>query len=117
MNPSPYPAQDLKRRVQHWALKLKVNPRAVRLQAMRNKWGSCTSTGIITLALDLLDQEPPFQDYVIVHELLHLRHATHGKVFKALMNVYVPYWHQYENDHHRRNSALAPWTTGQQHCQ
>lgn len=53
MKSSQYPAQDLKRRVLSWAVKLKVNPRAVRVQDMRRKWGSCSSTGTITLASDL----------------------------------------------------------------
>ncbi|KQH73785.1 M48 metallopeptidase family protein [Xylella fastidiosa subsp. sandyi] len=96
MKSSQYPAQDLKRRVLSWAVKLKVNPRAVRVQDMRRKWGSCSSTGTITLASDLLDQEQRFQDYVIVHELLHLRLATHGRMFKALMSAYVPGWRAME---------------------
>ncbi|MEB1529741.1 M48 metallopeptidase family protein [Xanthomonas sp. WHRI 7945] len=96
MKPSSYPAQDLKRRVMTWAVKLKVNPRGVRLQEMRQKWGSCSSSGTITLAIDLLDRDEQFQDYVIVHELLHLRYSTHGKVFKALMSAYVPRWRQFD---------------------
>lgn len=91
-----YPAQDLRRKAYAWALKLKVNPRVVRVQEMRRKWGSCSSTGIVTLALDLVDQDEPFQDYVIVHELLHLRYASHGRMFKALMSAHVPGWRRWE---------------------
>lgn len=96
MKSSQYPAQDLRRRALAWALKLKVNPRVVRVQEMRRKWGSCSSAGTVTLATDLLDQDKPFQDYVIVHELLHLRYATHGKMFKALMSAHVPGWRTIE---------------------
>lgn len=96
MKPSGYPAQDLKRRAMTWAIKLKVNPRVVRVQDMRKKWGSCSSSGTITLAIDLLDRDECFQDYVIVHELLHLRYSTHGKVFKALMSAHVPDWRQFD---------------------
>jgi predicted metal-dependent hydrolase len=96
MKPPPqsplYPDQDLRRRALAWAVKLKVNPRVLRVQAMRRKWGSCSSAGTVTLARDLVDQETRFQDYVIVHELLHLRLPTHGRVFKALMSAYVPGW-------------------------
>ncbi|MDR1463604.1 MAG: DUF45 domain-containing protein [Azoarcus sp.] len=92
MKSSLYPVQDLHRRALAWALKLKVNPRVVRVQTMRHKWGSCSSAGTVTLASDLLDQNTRFQDYVIVHELLHLRYATHGRVFKALMSIHVPGW-------------------------
>ena len=91
-----YPEQDLRRRAMGWALKLKVNPRVVRVQSMRRKWGSCSSAGTVTLANDLLDQDRRFQDYVIVHELLHLRYATHGRVFKALMSAHVPGWQAME---------------------
>lgn len=96
MKSSQYPVQDLKRRALAWAVKLKVNPRVVRVQEMRRKWGSCSSTGIVTLATDLLDQDEGFQDYVIVHELLHLRYPTHGRMFKVLMSAHVPGWQQFE---------------------
>ncbi|MDR1163392.1 MAG: DUF45 domain-containing protein [Candidatus Accumulibacter sp.] len=96
MKSLPYPDQDLRRRALAWAVKLKVNPRVLRVQTMRRKWGSCSSAGTVTLARDLSDREARFQDYVIVHELLHLRYATHGRVFKALMSAYVPGWRAME---------------------
>lgn len=92
MNTSLYPAQLLRQRVLTWAVKLRVNPRVVRIQQMRRKWGSCSSTGTVTFASDLLNREPRFQDFVIVHELLHLRLPGHGRVFKVLMNMHVPEW-------------------------
>lgn len=64
----------------------------MRVQRMTRKWGSCSTKGIITLAEDLAGQKPAFQDFVITHELLHLRVPNHGKVFKALMSVHVPGW-------------------------
>ena len=59
---------------------------------MTRKWGSCSTSGIITLAIDLADQDSEFQDFVIAHELLHLRVPNHGKLFKALLTVHVPDW-------------------------
>lgn len=61
---------------------------------MPNKWGSCSSAGTITLAEDLVDKDSRFQDFVIVHELLHLKYPTHGRLFKALMSVHIPYWRE-----------------------
>lgn len=92
MKSSLYPAQDLRRRALTWAVKLRVNPRVVRIQEMRRKWGSCSSAGTVTLAADLVNQDQRFQDFVIVHELLHLRYSTHGRMFKALMSAHVPEW-------------------------
>jgi predicted metal-dependent hydrolase len=75
---------------------LRVNPKVIRVQEMRRKWGSCSSAGTVTLASDLVEQEERFQDYVIVHELLHLRFSTHGRMFKALMSAHVPGWRRWE---------------------
>lgn len=75
-----------------WAVKLRVMPRAVRVQRMTRKWGSCSTAGTITLAIDLDDESEGFQDFVIVHELLHLKVPNHGRLFKALMTAHVPKW-------------------------
>lgn len=74
---------------------------------MTRKWGSCSTAGVITLALDLARQDRGFQDYVIVHELLHLKVPNHGKVFKALMSLHLPAWREEANGarHVRRSVA------------
>jgi predicted metal-dependent hydrolase len=92
-----YPVDALKRRTMEWAVKLRVNPRVVRVQTMRRKWGTCSAKGTVTFALDLAEAEPRFRDYVIVHELLHLRVQNHGRLFKALMSAHVPGWRQLVN--------------------
>jgi len=92
MRPYDERRRAIRNRVDFWAQRLSVRPRLVRVQRMNRKWGSCSTTGIITLAIDLADQEPGFQDFVIAHELLHLRVPNHGKLFKALMSVHVPDW-------------------------
>lgn len=92
MKSSLYPIQELRRRALAWALKLRVNPKVIRVQQMRTKWGSCSTKGVVTLASDLVDQDVRFQDFVIAHELIHLRVPSHGRLFKALMSAYVPGW-------------------------
>ena len=62
----------------------------VRIEAMKDKWGCCTSAGEITLAEDLVEMDERFQDYVIVHELLLVRLPTHNQRFKALMTASSP---------------------------
>ncbi len=83
-------------RVEHWAQRLNVRPRLVRVQRMTRKWGSCSTSGIVTLAADLADQDTDFQNFVIAHELLHLRVPNHGKLFKALMTAHLPDWKRYD---------------------
>lgn len=80
---------------------------------MRRKWGSCSTNGVITLARDLASREPGFQDFVIAHELLHLRVPNHGKVFKALMSLHLPNWRKHDVSRFRqRPPAGAVESTG-----
>ncbi len=96
------PRERLRRRVGYWARRLNVEPRIVRVGRMTRKWGSCSTLGTVTLAADLADRDRGFQDFVIVHELLHLRLPNHGKLFKAAMTAYVPGWRRHEIARHDR---------------
>ena len=82
----------IRSQVEYWARRLNVKPRFVRVQRMTRKWGSCSTSGVITLADDLAEQEKGFRDFVIAHELLHLRVPNHGRLFKALLTIYAPDW-------------------------
>lgn len=59
---------------------------------MRRKWASCSTNGHLNFNTELLHKDRKFQDYVIVHELLHLRVPNHGKLFKSLMRVHLGEW-------------------------
>ena len=48
-----------------------------------SNWGSCSSKGNINLNLNLMRVPRPLQDYILLHELTHLRHADHGPAFHA----------------------------------
>ncbi len=87
----------VRKRVEHWACVLSVPMPRVRIRHMTRKWGSCSTSGIITLSDDLTDQDTGFQDFVIAHELLHLRLPNHGKLFKALLAAHVPDWSKYRS--------------------
>ena len=86
----------LRRRVERWAERLNVDTPRVSVRPMTRKWGSCSTSGAITLASDLSRQDTGFQDFVIAHELLHLRVPNHGKLFKALLSAYVPDWRKHD---------------------
>jgi len=80
---------ELKSRVMEWAAKLEVKVRGLYVRPMRNKWASCSTAGTLSLNDELLDMARDLGDYVIVHELLHLRVPNHGKLWKSLMRVYL----------------------------
>ena len=88
--------QVLTRKAMSWATKIRVNPSRIVIAELPKKWGSCAPDGVVTLAQDLVDMPEAFQDYVVVHELLHLRYRSHGKPFIAMMTALVPEWRELE---------------------
>lgn len=88
--------QMLTRKTMTWATKIRVNPSRIVITELPHKWGSCAPDGVVTFARDLVDMPEEFQDYVVVHELLHLRYRSHGKAFTAMMTALVPGWRELE---------------------
>jgi len=84
--------EQLKSEIVRWAAVMKVNPVQIRVQIMKKKWASCSAKGRICFSADLLKESRTFQEYVIIHELLHLQVPNHGKLFKSLLNAYLPGW-------------------------
>ncbi len=84
--------EQFKTEITRWAAAMKVKPTQIRVQRMSKKWASCSARGRVSFSTDLLKEPRAFQDYVIVHELLHLQVPNHGKLFKSLMNAYLPGW-------------------------
>ena len=52
-----------------------------------SNWGSCSSKGNINLNMRLILLPEHLQDYVILHELCHLRHPNHGPAFHSLLDT------------------------------
>lgn len=73
-----------------WAERIRVKPRQIRFQKMERKWASCSSRGTVSFNTELVEQPADFREYVIVHELLHLKVPNHGKLFKSLLRAYIP---------------------------
>lgn len=58
---------------------------SLRLKHNKTNWGSCSSKGNINLNISLMRVPPLLRDYVILHELCHLRHPDHGRGFHLLL--------------------------------
>ena len=97
-------AQDLQALVADWAEQIGVEVARVQVRAMRRKWASCSSQGTLTLSSDLLRLPRDLVEYVICHELVHLRVPEHSKGWQALMGAYLPGWRE-------RERRLAGWVT------
>lgn len=70
---------------------LKVPPE-MRLLAMRRQWGSCSPSGSIILNPALIRAPRQCIDYVLLHELCHLKEHNHSKRFYSLLERKCPGW-------------------------
>lgn len=77
-------------RVAHYALLMNVKPLEVKLSTARTRWGSCTSKGVIRLNLQLIKLPQYLIDYVVVHELAHLREMNHSAAFWQVVQSVCP---------------------------
>lgn len=63
-----------------------------RLLEMSRRWGSCSTRGQLILNPHLIKAPRPAIAYVILHELVHLKHHDHSPAFFALLNRHAPGW-------------------------
>jgi predicted metal-dependent hydrolase len=64
----------------------------LRLRRMKKRWGGCSPQGIIYLNPELIKAPSHCIDYVVTHELCHLKHPNHGKQFYEMLNKAMPDW-------------------------
>jgi len=64
----------------------------VSVRRQRSRWGSCSARGTISLNCCLLFQRPEVVDYLLVHELTHLKHMNHSARFWQAVERHCPDW-------------------------
>ena len=83
-----------------------VDVRAVTVRNQRSRWGSCSANGTISLNWRLVQTPDHVRDYVIQHELMHLREMNHSARFWARVEEVCPGWREAER-WIRRNGSLV----------
>lgn len=68
-------------RCRHFARAAGYQPLSVSVGGARRRWGSCSLRGRLRFSWRLVQAPPEIVDYVVVHELAHLRHPHHGTSF------------------------------------
>jgi predicted metal-dependent hydrolase len=71
-----------------------LKARRVAIKDTRSRWGSCTPDGVLMFSWRLVMAPPWVQDYVVAHEVAHLRHMNHGPRFWALVEQLSVYTDQ-----------------------
>jgi len=74
------------------------SPSGFIVRKMKKRWGSCSSKGKIAISYDLIRLDEKFSEYVIIHELCHLKHHNHGPGFYTLLAEIYPAWKYRRNE-------------------
>jgi predicted metal-dependent hydrolase len=74
------------------ALEEELEPKRIRIAGQRTRWGSCAASGTVSLNWRLGLAPHAVLDYVVVHELCHLREPNHGPGFWALVEQRRPHY-------------------------
>lgn len=77
-------------RVEYFAERMGLYPSAIKISSAATRFGSCSAKNSLNFSWRLMRYPAEAIDYVIVHELAHIRHRNHGKEFYALIGRYLP---------------------------
>ena len=87
--------QEIAKKLVHWEKKTGLTCAKWKTRIMKTHWGSFSDkTNTITFNLQLVKKPHKCLDYIIVHELGHTKHRTHGKQFIAHMDKHLPLWRE-----------------------
>ena len=100
--------RELPSRVMEFAAPLQLAVRRVTIRNQRTRWGSCSRRGTISLNWRLI-QTPPFvRDYIILHELMHLREMNHSRRFWQQVETVCPDYRTAERWLKQHSQLLRP---------
>ena len=79
----------LEERVAHWEPRIGVSSTGLSIRDNRSRWGSCSESGGLSFTWKIVMAPPEVVDYLVVHELCHIRHLDHSPLFWDLVAEHV----------------------------
>ncbi len=81
------------------------------IRRMKTRWGTCNARARrIWLNLELAKKPPSCLEYILVHEMIHLRERHHNARFRELMDNVMPQWRVWRDILNRSPLAHEDWT-------
>ncbi len=77
-------------RVALWAEEMSLSPKELRFRKTKRQWGSCSGKNVLSFNTMMLKLPEDVIQYIIVHELAHIKHKHHQKAFWQLVEVHLP---------------------------
>lgn len=78
--------------VARWAEVMGVEPAGITVTGARTRFGSCSPKNRLSFSFRLMEYPMEAVEYVVVHELSHIRHKNHGPAFYAEVARFLPDW-------------------------
>ncbi len=91
-------------RAEHYAAYYGVAYKKISIRAQKSRWGSCSEKGNLSFNYKITILEPRLADYIVVHEICHLKQFDHSKAFWTLVAQQFP-------DHHELREKLRNTAT------
>ncbi|GAP20091.1 M48 family metallopeptidase [Leptolinea tardivitalis] len=94
--------------VQIRAKQMGVHPSRLTIRNQRTRWGSCSTRGTLSFNWRLIMAPPEVLDYVVVHELAHMKEQNHSKAFWSIVAHYCPEYLIHRNWLKQNQAAMWP---------
>ena len=81
---------EVARRISHFNSFYRVRFSKITIRNQKSRWGSCSRNGVLSFNYRIAFLSPHLADYIVVHELCHVREMNHSKRFWALVSQTIP---------------------------
>lgn len=102
--------EDIPALLRKWQAKIGVEVAEVRIRRMKTRWGSCNGPARrVWLNLELARKPASCLEYILVHEMVHIRERRHNQRFRELMDAAMPTWRLCRDELNRAPLAHEDW--------
>ncbi len=94
-------------RTEVWIEKTGLRPSKISFRKAKSRWGSCSSRNTLSFNIYTMMLPAHLIDYIIIHELSHIKHKNHGESFWDLVGQYAPDWKSHRKELRRYEPYLV----------
>lgn len=85
-----YARELLTAKTSYWAKRIGVSYNRIAIKSQKTRWGSCSAKGNLNYNWHIICTDDELIDYIVIHELCHLRHLNHSHAFWQLVASHCP---------------------------